>query len=70
MRTRLTFNNYQSFVMNKEQLQQMIQWLNQQINRSSEFMHEAHQEKNYGRVTQYEGMRDAFSRCLNKLSKS
>ena len=56
--------------MNKEQLQQMIKWLNQQIAYSNECIQEAHQGKNYGRETQYEGMRDAFARCLNKLSKS
>ena len=56
--------------MNKEQLQQMISWLNQQIMYSNECINQAHQGKNYGRETQYEGMRDAFSKCLNKLSNS
>lgn len=56
--------------MNKEQLEQMIKWLNQQITHSNDCIHEAHQEHNYGRETQYEGMRDAFARCLNKLRQS
>ncbi len=56
--------------MNKEQLQQMIKWLDQQIMYSNESIREAHQEHNYGRETQCEGMRDAFARCLNQLSQS
>jgi hypothetical protein len=56
--------------MDKEQLQQMVKWLNQQIMYSNECMNEARQGKNYGRETQYEGMREAFARCLNKLSKT
>lgn len=56
--------------MNKEQLQQMIKWLNQQIAYSNDTINEAHQCKNYGRETQFEGMREAFMKCLNKLSHS
>lgn len=55
--------------MNKEQLQQMIVWLNKQIELSSCWMNEAHEEMNYGKETRLEGMRDAFLKCLNELEK-
>lgn len=53
--------------MNKEQLQQMIVWLNKQIDFSSDCINEAHEEMNYGKETRLEGMRDAFAKCLNKI---
>ncbi|MCW3070696.1 MAG: hypothetical protein JWO44_586 [Bacteroidetes bacterium] len=48
----------------------MVQWLNQQIAHINHAINEAHNECNYGRESQYEGMRDAFMRCLNKLNTS
>jgi hypothetical protein len=54
--------------MKPEQLQEMVQWLNQQIAHINTAINEAHKECNYGRESQYEGMRDAFMRCLNKLN--
>ena len=54
--------------MNSEQLQEVVQWLNQQIVHVNEVIIEAHRTNNPGRETQYEGMRDAFMRCLNKLN--
>ncbi|MBN8696033.1 MAG: hypothetical protein J0L87_05845 [Bacteroidetes bacterium] len=54
--------------MNSEQLQEMVQWLNQQIAHLNDAIKEAHQTNNLGREVQYEGMRDAFMRCLNKLN--
>ncbi|MCW3102957.1 MAG: hypothetical protein JWO09_1397 [Bacteroidetes bacterium] len=56
--------------MKPEQLQEMVQWLNQQIAHINHAINEAHNESNYGRESQYEGMRDAFMRCLNKLNTS
>jgi hypothetical protein len=56
--------------MNSEQLQEVVQWLNQQILHVNEGIIEAHQTNNFGRETQYEGMRDAFVRCLNKLKSN
>ena len=53
--------------MNKEQLQQMIVWLNRQIEFSSDCINSAHVEMNYGKETRLEGMRDAFAECLSKL---
>lgn len=56
--------------MNPDQLQQMMHWLNQQIMHLDESIIEAHQTNNCGRETQYEGMRDAFVRCLNKIGNA
>lgn len=53
--------------MNSDQLQQMVLWLRQQIVSMCEFMNEARKSNNYVREAQYEGMRDAYMRCLNKL---
>lgn len=55
--------------MNPEQLQQMVKWLNQQIINSNESMNEAHYTNNYCKETQFEGMKEAYLKCLNKLSK-
>lgn len=54
--------------MEKEKLQEVIQWLNAQISYANEAISEAHKTSNYGRETMYEGIRDAFMRCLNRLS--
>ena len=54
--------------MDKDQLQLLIRWLNAQINHTNKTITEAHDANNFGRETQYEGMRDAFMRCLNKLN--
>ncbi len=53
--------------MKPEQLQEMVHWLNQQIAHINESMKVARTENNWGRESQYEGMRDAFIRCLKKL---
>lgn len=54
--------------MSPEQLQQTVLWLRQQIVSMCESINEAHKTNNYVMETQYEGMRDAFMRCLNKLN--
>ena len=56
--------------MKPEKLQEMVQWLNQQISHINEAINKARNENNYGRESQYEGMRDAFIRCLNKLKNA
>ncbi|MFL5762390.1 MAG: hypothetical protein ACJ77K_00525 [Bacteroidia bacterium] len=56
--------------MNQEQLQEVVQWLNQQLVHVNEVINEAHRTKNLGRESQYEGMRDAFMRCLKKLNNA
>lgn len=55
--------------MNPEQLQQMVRWLNQQIINSSESLNEAHQLNNYCKQTEFEGMKEAYQRCLLKMSQ-
>jgi hypothetical protein len=54
--------------MEKEQLQSLVRWLNDQIKNSNLIIAEAHQTNNIGRGAQYEGMRDAFVRCLNRIN--
>ena len=56
--------------MKPTQIQEMVQWLNKQIVHANEAINEAHNLNNYGREIQYEGMRDAFMRCLNMLTNS
>lgn len=53
--------------MKQDQIQEMITWLSDQIEYANEAIHEAHSTNNYGRESQYEGVRDAFMRCLNKI---
>lgn len=55
--------------MNPEQMQQMVKWLNQQIINSNDLMNEAHQANNYCVETELEGLKEAYVKCLTKLSK-
>ena len=54
--------------MEKKQLQELINWLTIQINYTGKVINESHDVSNIGREVQYEGMRNAFMECLNKLS--
>lgn len=54
--------------MNAEQLQTMIRWLNEQIAYASSTINEAQQSSNYGRLAVYEGMREAYTKCLTRLT--
>jgi exonuclease VII small subunit len=56
--------------MSLEQLQQMVDWLEHQIEYLDGSINEAQQSNNYGRKLQHEGMRDAYSKCLSQLNKS
>ncbi len=56
--------------MSLEQLQQMVDWLENQIAYLDGSISEAQQANNYGRKLQHEGMRDAYSKCLSQLNKS
>ncbi|MES2140843.1 MAG: hypothetical protein V4511_14135 [Bacteroidota bacterium] len=56
--------------MNPEQLQQMVKWLNIQIQHLTDSIKDAHQSNNYGRVIQYEGMREAFEIFLIKFTST
>ena len=55
--------------MNPEKLHEFVIWLNSQVEHLTGAIHEAHDGKNFGREAQCEGMRDAFMRCLNKLTR-
>lgn len=55
--------------MEKENMDELIRWLNCQISYTNEVIMESHKTNNFGRESMYEGMRDAFMRCLNKLTK-
>lgn len=55
--------------MKREEIDELIQWLNSQISYTNEVIIESHESNNFGRESMYEGMRDAFLRCLNKLTK-
>jgi hypothetical protein len=55
--------------MNPEKLHEFIIWLNSQVEHLTDAINEARESKNFGREAQCEGMRDAFVRCLNKLTK-
>ena len=53
--------------MKREDLDEVIKWLRDQITYANEAINEAHEKHNFGRESQYEGVRDALMRCLNKL---
>lgn len=55
--------------MNPEKLRDFVNWLHGQVEHLSNAINDAHAGKNFGREAQYEGMRDAFMRCLNKLTQ-
>ena len=54
--------------MNKERVQEMINWLQMQIDHSKEIINQSQQVGNFGREAQYEGMREAYMQCLNQLT--
>ena len=55
--------------MTPERLHDFVIWLNSQVEHLNLSINDAHEDKNFGREAQFEGMRDAFLRCLNKLTK-
>lgn len=55
--------------MTPQKLHDYVIWLNNQVEHLTAAINEAHESKNLGREAQFEGMRDAFMRCLNKLVK-
>jgi hypothetical protein len=54
--------------MSNDKLQNILNWLNEQIRYANETINESKRTQNYGREIQYEGVRDALMRCLNKLT--
>ena len=55
--------------MTPEKLHEFLNWLSSQVEHLTSSINDAHENKNLRREAQYEGMRDAFMRCLNKLTK-
>ncbi len=56
--------------MDTQKLHELMCWLQSQIEHASRSLTESHDLHNFGREAQLEGMRDAFMRCLNKLSET
>ena len=54
--------------MNKKQLLDLITWLRTKLAESETIIKEAKITHNYGRATQYEGMREAYLDCLRKIN--
>jgi len=54
--------------MNPEQLQQLLGWLNDQIRHVNHSISEAKESHNYGREAESVGMKQAYEKCLGKLS--
>ena len=54
--------------MDKEQLRELVQWLNKQIDYSNKIINESHSTSNFGREAKYEGIREALIECLHKLT--
>ena len=51
-----------------EKIDEVVTWIKKQVEHLTVAINSAHEDMNYGREAQYEGMRDAFIRCLNKLT--
>lgn len=54
--------------MNKKQLLDLISWLRVKLAESESVIKESKITHNYGRATQFEGMRDAYLECLRKIN--
>ena len=48
-----------------EELREFVQWLSGQIDHSKNAINEASSESNYGRQAMAEGMREAYTQCIN-----
>lgn len=54
--------------MNPERVREMLHWLQMQIDHSKEVIRKSHDEKNFGREAQYEGMHEAYMQCMSQLN--
>lgn len=61
-------NNTQQMYLSSEKMDEIIAWLKSQVEHLTTAINTEQQNRNYGREAQYEGMRDAFIRCLNKMT--
>lgn len=55
--------------MNQSNTTDLVHWLSSQIDNANEIISESHRTNNYGREALYEGMKNAYLNCLNKLKK-
>ena len=54
--------------MNPERVQEMVRWLQMQIDHAKEVINESRKEGNFGREAQYEGVREAYMQCLSQIT--
>lgn len=54
--------------MEKRQLKSVVDWLRERIKETESVIKESKLTHNYGKATQYEGKRDAYLECLQKLN--
>lgn len=54
--------------MNKKQLLDLISWLRIKLSETDSIIKESKVTHNYGRATQYEGMREAYLDCLRRIN--
>jgi hypothetical protein len=56
--------------MRPEDLQELVRWLREQVETSNRVIEKAKNDHHFSKEVQHEGMREAFSLCLKKLSKA
>ena len=56
--------------MDKQQLQDLVKWINKQIDYANKVINQSHDDSNFGREAKYEGIREALIECLHKLNYS
>lgn len=54
--------------MNAKQTRDLINWLKSRLIDAESKIKESQITHNYGKATQYEGMREAYLECLRKLN--
>ena len=54
--------------MNAKQTKDLIAWLKCRLNEADSKIKESQVVHNYGKATQYEGMKEAYLECLRKLN--
>ena len=55
--------------MKKERLLEFSAWLNAKLTKINDTINEAKNDHNYGRATQYAGMRDAYKEVLELVNR-
>ncbi len=56
--------------MYKKQLDELNKWLDLKLEFVNTIIKEAKTSKNYGKETQYQGMKDAYIECINQLKQA